>query len=236
MKTTQLIKTLIPTLILSHSAWAADLINVDFGSHLRGGGQTVMEVGFAATGISANDYWNFYSNDNPDGTWKVNGFLSNLKYAGGVASGVGITVNNADGSWGYAGSDPMFSAWIYSLSDVQTSVSVANLSAGTYNFYLYAGDSQFNLKVGNKDYGTKVAYVDAATLNPPPWVEGKQYVLFSNVEVGASQTALISLGAGQDYPKGIIAGMQIELVPEPSCSMLLCFGGLFLAYRARKTR
>jgi hypothetical protein len=117
---------------------------------------------------------------------------------------------------------------------VQTILSVTDLPTGTYNFFLYGPDASFNLKVGSKDYGTKVV-LDGPTSAPPPWVEGKQYVRFSNVEIGASESALISLGAGQNYYQGLVSGLQIELVPEPSCSMLLCLGGLLLAYWVRKT-
>src|SRR5947207_13180918 len=118
--TTHRVKILMSALMLAQSAWA-DLLNVDFG-----GGTQTLKVGFAATGISANDYWNFYTRDNPDGSWKVNGSLSNLKYAGGLTSDVGITVNNGDGAWGYASSDPMLASYIYSLSGgvLQTIVTV----------------------------------------------------------------------------------------------------------------
>src|SRR5437867_9816629 len=123
-------RILIATAMLAQSAWA-DLWNVDFG-----GGEQSLKVGFAAAGISASDYWNFYTRDNPDGSWKVNGFLPNLKYAGGVTSGVGLTVNNGDGAWSYASSDPMLAGYIYSLSGgtLQTIVTVTNLPAGNYNF------------------------------------------------------------------------------------------------------
>src|SRR5947207_15981029 len=128
---TQPFKILIATVMLAQPAWA-DLWNVDFG-----GGTQSLKVGFAATGISASDYWNFYTRDNPDGSWKVNGSLSNLKNAGGATSGIGMTVNNGDGAWGYPSSDPMLASYIYSLSGgvLQTIVTVANLPSGNYNFY-----------------------------------------------------------------------------------------------------
>src|SRR5436853_5858420 len=111
MKTKQLIQILITTL-LSQSA-RADLLNVDFGADLRFPSHN--KTGFAATGINANDYWNFYSSDNPDGSWKVNGSFPNLKYAGGLVSSAGLTVNNGDGAWSYGSSDAMQYNYIYSL-------------------------------------------------------------------------------------------------------------------------
>src|SRR6266404_4891738 len=210
---------LIATFILAQSAWA-DLWNVDFG-----GGTQSLKVGFAATGLSASDYWNFYTPDDGGGGRKVNGFLSNLKYAGGLTSGVGITVNNGDGLYGYASTDPMLADYIYSLSAgvLQTIVTVTNLPAGNYNFYLYCADSHFDLKVGATDYGTKISY-DNPLINPPPWIDGHQYVRFANVAVGASQSVELTPGTGTDYYQGIIAGMQIEAVPEPSCAVLVLVG------------
>src|ERR1041385_3619713 len=117
------VRILVATVMLAQPAWA-DLWNVDFG----GGAGPSPKTGFAATGITASDYWNFYTRDNPDGSWKVDGFLSNLKNAGGATSGVGITVNNGNGAYGYASSDPMLATYIYSLSGgvLQTIVTVTN--------------------------------------------------------------------------------------------------------------
>jgi hypothetical protein len=232
MNLKQLIHTFSLTLILSQSALGASLINVDFGADVRFPSHN--KTGFAATGITANDYWNFYSADNPDGSWKVNGNLANLKDAGGVITSAGLAVLNGDGAWSYGSSDPMLYNYIYGLS-AETRITVMNLSAGTYNFYLYGPDSTFNLKVGSTDYGTKVC-LDIPVVNPPSWTEGKQYVLFSNVNVGVSDTPVINLGLGAVGYNGVIGGMQIELVPEPSCILLAGFGGLFLAYRVRKLR
>src|SRR5438128_722419 len=111
MKTTQLIQILTATL-LSHTAWA-DLLNVDFGANLRFPSHN--KTGFAATGVTASDYWNFYTADNPDGSFKVNGSLLNLKYAGGLTSSAGLSVFNADGAWSYDSPDPMQYNYIYSL-------------------------------------------------------------------------------------------------------------------------
>ena len=234
MKTKQLIPILISTCVAQWS-WA-DLLNIDFGADIRF--PSLNKTGFAATGITANDYWNFYSADNPDGSWRVNGSLLNLKYASGQTSSAGLNVNFGDGAWSYgqATTDPMLYNYIYSLSGgaLQTILSVSDLAPGRYNFYLYGPDATFNLKVGTRDYGTQ-AVLDVPNSYPPPWVEGKQYVRFSNVDVGVSESAVISLGAGQTYIQGLVSGMQIELVPEPSATMLLGLGGLLMAC-TRKAR
>src|SRR6476620_5597636 len=84
--------------LLAHSAWA-DLINIDFGADSRFPSHN--KSGLAATGVSDNDYWNFYSSDAPDGSWKVNGSLPNLKYANGASSKVSLKVYNGEGAWAY---------------------------------------------------------------------------------------------------------------------------------------
>jgi len=232
--TIQTVKILIAIALLAQSATAA-LWNVDFGSDTRGGGPPPpMKTGFAATGISASDYWNFYSDDYPDGSYKADGYLANLKNSANVTTGVGIIVNNGDGAWGYASSDPMLANYIYSLSDgtLQTIVTVTNLPAGNYNFYLYGADSHFDLQVGATDYGTKTSY--DTIVNPPPWVEGQEYVRYANVPVGAGQSVVLTPGTGTGYPNGIIGGMQIELVPEPGCAAMLGIAGLFGILRSRK--
>ena len=233
--TTTTVAFLLATFALAHVA-RAGVINVDFGA---GQGPSA-KTGPAVTGIGPGDYWNYYTRDNPDNSWKVNGSLDDLKYAGGQPSPVDMTVNNGDGAWSYAASDPMLAQYIYSLSGgvLQTQVTLTNLPAGTYNFYLYGADSQFNLTVGATDYGTKISY-DYPVIDPPPWVEGRQYVSFTNVPVAASQSALIALGPGQGYYQGIIGGMQIEMIPEPASGgllllLLLLPGGSFLLRRQRE--
>jgi hypothetical protein len=185
------------------------LINVDFGA--GGGGQTAMEIGFAATGQTTNDYWNFYAGANS----KVNGSLVNLANAAGVTTAVGLTVSNAAGVSTNGTTDPMFNSYIYPLSSGNLTVTVTNLPAGSYNFYLYSFDSTFNLNVGGVNHGTQTNY-DYPIVSPPPWVEGRHYVLFTNLVVGASQPAsVVTVSPGSLNP-AVICGLQIELVP-PAC-------------------
>jgi hypothetical protein len=194
--------------LLSCSAWA-DLLNVDFGADSRFPSRN--KSGLAATGVSSNDYWNFYSADNPDGSWKVRGSLPHLKYANGANSKVGLRVYNASGAWAYGNSDPMMQNYIYSLGpgSEQTILQITGLPAGTYRFFLYGPDTSFTLSVGKNNYGTRVV-LDEPVGNSPPWEEGKQYALFTNVTVRGSESVNIYLGAGQHYFQGTVSGMQIE--------------------------
>src|SRR5215831_18537575 len=130
--------------LLVHSAWA-DLINIDFGADARFPSQN--KSGPAATGVSANDYWNFYSSDNADASWKVDGSLPNLKYAIGATSNVGLKVYHGEGAWAYPNPDAMMQNYIYSLGpqSVQTTLRLIGLPMGTYKFFLYGPDTSFNL-------------------------------------------------------------------------------------------
>jgi len=192
---------------LANSAWA-DLINIDFGADSRFPSQN--KSGLAATGVSANDYWNFYSSDNSDTSWKVNGSLADLKYASGAPSKVGLKVYHGEGAWAYANPDAMMENYIYSLGSAQTTLRIIGLPPGTYKFFLYGPDTRFNLTVGRRDYGTKVVFDHPPAKNSPPWEEGKQYALFTNVTVSGSESVNIHLGPGQRYSQGTVSGMQIE--------------------------
>jgi hypothetical protein len=197
-------RVLLATMAFTQSL-RADLFNVDFGS-----GQPVMETGFAATGKTTNDYWNFYNTRNPDGSFKPDGSLENLTNSVGVPSSVGLTVSNGAGGWNTDTSDPMYNSYIYPLSGVNLIVTITNLPPGFYNFYLYSHDSVFNLKVGGKDFGTNGAY-NYPIAGPPPWVRGRHYAAFGDAFVGSQQAAIVTVSPGQINP-AVIAGMQIESI------------------------
>ena len=88
-------------------AGSATLINVDF----HGGGNTT-KAGFAATGLTGTDYWNSYS-DFPLGSVISSGVLTNLKFANGAVSSVGLAVTNAAGAWSKGASGPMYQGYLY---------------------------------------------------------------------------------------------------------------------------
>lgn len=232
MKAKYLTCILTLSIIISQPA-IASLLNVDFESGALG--SHPIKVGFAATGETANDYWNFYTRSNPDGSWRSSGLLNNLTYASGGASGVDLTVNNGAGYWSNGSSDPMYDGYIYPLPNGPgLTVTVSKLSPGTYNFYLYSHDSTFNLNVNGSDLGTKRCF-NLPVVDPPLWREGLHYALFGNVQIADSEAiAVVSVGSGDADSAGIISGMQIEMVPEPSCTVLLCVGGLMIVYRAHR--
>jgi hypothetical protein len=180
------------------------LINVDFGS----GAGPSPEVGPAAVGQGSNDFWNFYTRDDGSGGWRTVGTMTNLLAANGVGSGVGMTVSNAAGCWGIAAPDPMYCSYIYPLGSGNATVTVTNLPAGQYDFYIYNTDSSYQLMVGATDYGTRTTYDWPVSL-PLVWQEGLQYALFRSVSVGAGQAATLTVLPGQGGV-ALISGMQIS--------------------------
>ncbi len=191
---------------------ALPLLDVDFGS-----GTATAEVGFAATGQSTNDFWNFYTRDDGNGGYLTFGSLSGMKYADGSASGAGLTIANAPGSWGNGAADYMYDGYLYCFDGNNITVVVTNLAAGSYDLYVYghgAADNQnstYQLSVNSQSYGSQTTLSGPGWGSSAVWQDGLQYVEFSNVVVGAGQTVTITvLPADSSY--AIISGLQIAQV------------------------
>src|SRR5438034_3528060 len=193
-------------------ALRAQFLNVDFGT-----GTNSAKVGFAATGQSINDYWNLYSRDDGVGGYRIFGAVSNLKWADGTVSAVGLTVTNAPGAWQNGTADPMYNDYLYPFNGGNIAVTVTNLPVGSYDLYLYGhggpgvdtANSVFQVVSGSSDYGTK-ATTTTSGWTSPVWQEGYQYVVFRDVGVinaGSSVTITVFPGgSGQAY----ISGIQIK--------------------------
>src|SRR6266540_6247141 len=126
------IGVVIAQLSLFDVALHAQLLNVDFGI-----GTNSAKVGFAATGQSTNDYWNLYSRDDGSGGYRTVGAVSNLKWADGTGSAVGLTVTNAPGAWQNGTADPMYNVYLYPFNGGNIVVTVTNLPLGNYDLFLY---------------------------------------------------------------------------------------------------
>jgi hypothetical protein len=187
--------------VLSNTA--AMLIDVDFGAGLT----KSPETGPAAVGLTANDFWNFYSRDDGNGGWLSFGVLTNLALVDGTATSVGLTVDNAPGAWGGGSSDPMYDSYIYPFSGNAT-ITVTNLPAGLYDFYIYSADGNYQVTVDSVDYGVQTTY-DLPVSNPPVWRQGMQYALFQGIAVTkAGQAVALTVRPGT-AGYAIISGMQI---------------------------
>ena len=172
-------------------------------------GSVTGKTGFAATGVTSNDFWNTYGLNS--------GGLPNLQFVNGTASGAGLTVANFLGTDNGA-CDPMYQFcfyWPSGNADGNMTVTVTNLIAGRYDFYLYGhgyADNQnsvFQLTAGSQGYGSEATTNGSGWLCSA-WQEGVQYVEFTNVIVTAGQTITITVepGAG-GY--AVLSGLQMVL-------------------------
>jgi uncharacterized repeat protein (TIGR02543 family) len=196
------------------------LLNVDFGI-----GTNSAKVGFAATGQTTNDYWNLYSRDDGSGGYLTNGSVSNLKWADGTVSAVGLTVANAPGAWHNETADPMYNSYLYPLGGGNITVTVTNLPGGSYDIYIYGHggpgvdtqNSVFEVGSGTNGYGP-LATTTNSSWSSPVWEEGRQYVVFRDVGVGGNAvTITVAPGAS---PQASLNGIQIvQKSVTPDCVM-----------------
>lgn len=179
------------------------LIDVDYD----GGQGPSLERGFAAVGLTTNDFWNFYTRDDAHGNWLTFGVLSNLALVDGTLTGAGMTVANAPGAWGNGSTDPMYNTYIYPFDGGNVTITITNLPPGTYDFWPYSSDGNFELSVGGISYGIKQS-LDTPVTNPPAWTEGEQFVHYKSVQVEAGQAVVLTVSPGV-YGYATISGMQI---------------------------
>jgi hypothetical protein len=165
------------------------LIDINFGAH-QSPGLDAKKVGLAATGLTTNDFWNFYSRDDGHGGWLVNGVLPDLKFADGSASSAGLIVSNAPGCWADGSSDAMYNTYVYPFDGGNTTVTVTNLPAAQYDFYVYGPNGNYQLTVGSTGYGARTTF-DWPVTNPPAWQEGRQYTSYRGVSIGAGQAVTL---------------------------------------------
>jgi len=186
------------------------LMNVSFGTDL-----TPRKTGPAAVGQGPRDIWNLYSRDAVGGGYKSFGALTNLTWANGQPSAVGLTIDNAPGAWGNGHSDPMFAIYLYPLGGgPNITVTLTNLPLGLYSFYCYAHggppDNQnavVELSSAGTFYGQGSTTPNLGWLSKA-WTEGVHYVRFTNVLAapGHPVTLVVSPGVAN---VSMINGLQI---------------------------
>jgi hypothetical protein len=192
---------------------AAKLIDVAFTS-----ASATSETGYAATGLTANDFWNTCT-AMPASSYQWSGALPNLKFVDGTASGAGLTIPYVEGAYGDAASDPMLASYLFA-EDGNFTVTVTNLIAGAYDIYLYGHgnednqNSSFQVVVGSESYGPET------TTNGPGWLssvwqEGVQYVEFTNVNVPDGQTVTITVEPGGGR-YAVLSGLQMRTFILPT--------------------
>ncbi|MEN9574713.1 MAG: hypothetical protein RL514_2568 [Verrucomicrobiota bacterium] len=197
-------------------AQAQVLLNVDFGVGAASG-----KVGFAATGLATNDFWNLHAHYNPrftPGQPPVpNHTTSGLKLSDKSDSAVSIAVSNAPGVWGNASGDPMFDSFVFAPNGSNILVTVRALEAGRYHSYLYGHadpdatpeqNSVFTLRSGTNTLGPLAVGSAGGWKASLGWQEGRQFIVFRDVPVEAGQPVIIEVAPG---PGGVavLNGLQI---------------------------
>ena len=197
-------------------AHAQVLLNVDFGV-----GAASAKVGFAATGLATNDFWNLHAHYNPrfaPGQPPMpNATTEKLKLSDKSDSAVSIAVANAPGVWGNASGDAMFDSFLFAQNGSNIVVTVRALEAGRYHFYLYGHaepdataeqNSVFSLRSGTNTFGPLTAAPAPGWKASQGWQEGRQFVVFRDVPVEGGQAVVIEVAPG---PGGVavLNGLQI---------------------------
>jgi len=180
-----------------------NIINVDFGFT-----NVSPEVGFAAIGATRTDFWNGFG-----AVGNYTDSLPGLKYRNATTSSIGLTMVNTRFPYSNGGlEDPMYDSYVFSYDGTIT-VNITNLPTANYDLYLYGhgGDSDqnsdFTVVSAGSNYGTN-STTTALDWWFPDWIQGRQYVVFSNVAATNGQPVTITVPLG---PSGyaVINGMQI---------------------------
>ncbi len=203
--------------IISRPQPQESVMNITFGA-----ATSRKKVGPAAVGQGSADYWNIYSRDSESGGYKSFGGLSNLAWADGRTSSIGLTIDNAPGAWGNGHSDPMFADYLYPLGGgPNITVTITNLPTGRYSFYCYAHggppDAQ-NAAVSLSSAG--IDYGELTTTSSPGWLsttwqEGVQYVLFKGVVAFPDDAVVLLVNPGT-AGVSMINGLQIVRENSPT--------------------
>lgn len=176
------------------------LVDLDFGPV----GTASPKSGIAGTGISPNDFWNYAGMD--QGISDTDPYtISNLKLSDGFTTDTSITIYAA-GSWGSFDSfDPMLGTFRWSEDEVDMVLTLNNLSAGTYDLYLYG----LNAPSGGNPSGSSFV-VNGVEKDVTPtyyynyyFYEGEQYVVYRDLQVSEGGSITINALAGTANVNGL---------------------------------
>jgi hypothetical protein len=192
--------------------------NIDFGP-----ASPSEQVGPAAVG-GADDFWNSVAVPS-----NHHHATSDLKFAGGDPSPIEVELDNLGGCWGSGGvlgvESPMYDTYNYSTGNRggNSMVILRHVPPAKYTIYIYGhgpiptyyGD--YTLTVATHNYGRKQTSHKIDAIRNTKWVEGSQFVKFSNVKVveGEDVEILIRPGAqvtdpaGRTFADAMICGLQL---------------------------
>lgn len=236
---------IIAPLLLSAAFANAALYNFDFARN-RGG------VVFNASTDDSNLIFNTGSTGTSSMTWNVvtanNNLsnatvsLSNLASSTNLASLLGVSFGlvNTDG---YSDQTPRDGVWTSymqtaALNGAGSTVTLSGFSLGeTVNLVLYTGNARWS-GVNNGEFtfgGVTKAYSEAIANNTMPLTEGATYLRFDNLVPDANGNIIGTFGnlASGQVGFSVLAGVQFEVIPEPSSALLSAIGLCALLRRRR---
>lgn len=192
--------------------------NIDFGIWRP---QESFKSGPAADG-QEGDYWNTVGV-----AWKDYHIERQLRNAKGQASPIVVEMINLGGGWSNKGvmkmKDFMYDNYNYPQNNQggNSQVNLLQVPAGTYHIYIYGHaerpeqNSRYMLTVGEHNYGVKATSQYQDAIDNIDWVEGSQYVKFSNITVFKGEEIQIYIRPeGQSSRDTIINGLQLIPVSE----------------------
>lgn len=200
------------------NVWAGEadvLFNVDFG------GVSGNKTGYAATGNSQSDLWNYYSPGGNDGLGNLTNLITSSEVPSPVVMSVAnLTIPGANGS-----PDVMYNDFLAAPDNGQTAtVTFTDLAPGTWDIYIYSDDEDFGLTVSDAnnnviaDYGQECQ--DLPLSSPLIWQQGVQYVKFSNVSIGLDQALTVTVSPGLSGVASI-SGIQLATSSHEATSVLV---------------
>jgi Immunoglobulin domain len=182
------------------------LLNLDLGAD-NGLGQGSQKEGFAAVGLTTNDFWNFYDTDISQGVARHSGTVTNLELSDGTPTPIGVNISDGPGYWTDGSTDPMYHKYVYPLDSGSNVVTFTNLPTGQYDVLAYSPGSIFDLTAGTTDYGAKTSS-DPNITTIPVWTEGVQYARWRNVAVTNGQPLALTVRTGSSG-NALLCGIQI---------------------------
>lgn len=167
---------------------------------------------------------------------------SNLVSSTNLASSLGVSIGlvNTDG---YSDQTPRDGVWTSymtttALNGAGPTITISGFSLGeTVNLVLYTGNARWGgNNTGEFTFGgvTKT-YAEAIANNSMPLTDGATYLRFDNLVPDTNGNIIGTFGALASGQEGAatLAGLQFEVIPEPSSALLSALGLLALLRRRR---
>jgi hypothetical protein len=182
--------------------------------------------------------WNVFNTDTNNLT-NATVSLSNLVSSTNLASSLGVSIGlvSTDGYSDETFRDGVWTSYMRTnvLNGAGPTVTLSGFSLGeTVNLVLYTGHARWSgNNTGEFTFGgvTKT-YAEATQSSTMPLTEGVTYLRFDNLVPDSNGNIIGTFGAlaGQT---AVLAGLQFEVIPEPSSALLAALGLIALLRRRR---